>query len=168
MGDGFDENGTITGDRRADRRYDLHLDLRWTLIRRRRVVDSGRGRTIDVSSGGILFDAGRPVPKGLDIEVAVAWPVLLHGVAPMQLVAFGRVVRSGGTRAAFRMTQHEFRTVGTAAVLRNNVTVFSQPAVLHQFQTKSGPFIAPVFNIDPDAGAKLKHQPVQKIPDRHA
>ena len=37
---------SINGDRRQDRRYRIHLDLRWKLIRRRRVLDSGVGQTV--------------------------------------------------------------------------------------------------------------------------
>jgi hypothetical protein len=103
----------IAGDRRRDRRYELELDLRWKLIRRRRLLESGEGRTLDVSSGGILFDAGRPLPTGLNVELSLAWPVMLHSVAPLQLLVFGKIVRSDGRRTAIRMVQHEFRTAGT-------------------------------------------------------
>jgi hypothetical protein len=104
----------IAGDRRADRRYDIRLDLRWKLVRRRRVLDSGTGYTVDLSSGGILIDAGRHLPAGLNIELFIAWPVLLHNVAAMQLVVSGRIVRADRSQIAVRMVQHEFRT---AAVL---------------------------------------------------
>jgi hypothetical protein len=107
------EFDTIAGDRRRDRRYGLELDLRWKLIRRRRVLESGEGRTLDVSSGGILFDAGRPLPAGLNVELSITWPVMLHNVAPLQLLVYGKIVRSDGRRAAIRMMQHEFRTAGT-------------------------------------------------------
>ena len=103
---------TIGGDRRFDRRYQLQLEVRWKLIRRRKVQDAGAGRTLDLSSGGILFDAARPLPVGLNVELAISWPVLLHNVAPMQLVATGRIVRSIGAQVAVHITQHEFRTVG--------------------------------------------------------
>jgi hypothetical protein len=102
----------IAGERRADRRYSLPLELRWRLIRRRKVLDSGNGRAIDLSSGGILFDAGRHLPPGLNVELSIAWPALLHNVAPMLLAISGKIIRSEGTRAALRMTQHEFRTSG--------------------------------------------------------
>jgi hypothetical protein len=102
----------IAGDRRQDRRYALHLDCRWKLIRRRRVLDSGSGNTVDLSSGGLLFDAGRHLPAGLNVEISISWPVLLHSVAPLQLVISGRIVRSNGTMIAIRSVQHEFRTVG--------------------------------------------------------
>ena len=108
-------NQGISGDRRFDRRYQLQLELRWKLIRRRKVQDTGTGHTIDFSSGGVLFDATRPLPVGLNVELSITWPVLLHNVAPMQLVVSGRIVRSMGARVAVHMTQHEFRTVGVPA-----------------------------------------------------
>ena len=102
----------IHGDRRDDRRYGITLDLRWKLVRRRKVLDTGVGSTVDLSSGGVLFDAGRPLPVGLNVELAIAWPVLLHNIAPMQLVVTGRIVRSDGERTAVMVNQHEFRTTG--------------------------------------------------------
>ena len=50
------------------------------------------------------------------------WPVLLHDVAPLQLVVIGRVVRAAGRRAAIRMVQHEFRTQRTAGDNRSAMT----------------------------------------------
>jgi len=108
----------ISGDRRQDKRYELELELRWKLIRRRRVLDSGEGRTVDLSSGGILFEPGRPLPVGLNVELSITWPVMLHNVAPLQLVVYGKTVRSGGRRTAIRMVQHEFRTAGAMAERR--------------------------------------------------
>ena len=106
---------TIGGDRRQDRRYRIHLDLRWKLIRRRRVLDSGVGKTVDLSSGGILFEPGRVLPVGLNVELAISWPVLLRNEAPMQLIVSGRIVRAAQNRTAVAMNQHEFRTSGTLA-----------------------------------------------------
>jgi hypothetical protein len=105
----------IKGDRRLDRRYTLTLDLRWRLVRRRKVLDSGNGRTLDLSSRGVLFDAGRVLPVGLNIELSIAWPALLHNIAPMQLAVSGRIIRAEGGKAAVRMIQHEFRTAGNSA-----------------------------------------------------
>src|ERR1039458_8413671 len=102
----------INGDRRSARRYGIHLDLRWKLIRRRRVLDSGVGHTVDLSSGGILFDPGRQLPVGLNVELAISWPVLLRDVAPLQLIVSGRIVRGGQNRTAVSTVQHEFRTSG--------------------------------------------------------
>jgi hypothetical protein len=105
----------INGDRRQDRRYRIHLDLRWKLIRRRRVLETGVGKTVDLSSGGILFDAGRQLPVGLHVELSISWPVLLRNEAPMQLIVSGRVVRTSQNTTAVAMAQHEFRTSGMLA-----------------------------------------------------
>lgn len=119
----------IAGERRSDRRYALLLDLRWKLIRRRKVLDTGTGRTLDLSSGGILFDAGRSLPLGLNVELSVSWPALLHNVAPMQLVISGKVIRVEGSCAAVRINQHEFRTSG-APIDRNTLTSSQVPRML--------------------------------------
>jgi hypothetical protein len=108
----------IGGERRTDRRYDINLNVRWKLIRRRRVLDSGTGKTVDVSSGGLLIETDRELPSGLNIELSIAWPVLLHNVAPLQLVVAGRVVRAAGQRVGVRMVQHEFRTLSVPAERR--------------------------------------------------
>ena len=115
-------NSQIAGDRREDRRYTIPLAVKWKLIRRRRVLDSGVGQTIDLSSGGILFDAGREMPEGLNVELSITWPVMLHKIAPLQLVASGRIVRSNSnpTHVAIKMMTHEFRTVRMPADQRGN------------------------------------------------
>jgi hypothetical protein len=108
---------TIAGDRRQDRRYSLRLDCKWKLIRRRRVLDSGTGNTLDLSSGGLLFDAGRHLPEGLNVELSISWPVMLHNVAPLQLVISGRIVRARGQIIAIRTVQHEFRTTAASPLV---------------------------------------------------
>ena len=112
------QNAGIAGERRQDRRYDIRLDLRWKLIRRRRILESGTGRTLDLSSGGVHFETDRPLPVGLNVELSIAWPALLHKMAPMQLVAYGKIVRSRAEKTAMQMQQHEFRTVGITAEQR--------------------------------------------------
>jgi hypothetical protein len=52
------------------------------------------------------------LPVGLNVELSISWPALLHNVAPMQLVVSGRIVRVNGTLAAIHVVQHEFRTAG--------------------------------------------------------
>jgi hypothetical protein len=111
-GDLVQQSDTIGGERREDRRYEIKLDLRWKLVRRRRVIDSGVGFTLDLSRGGIRFHAGRNLTVGWNVELAVAWPARLHNVAPMQLSVHGKILRSADGWAAIRTLQHEFRTLG--------------------------------------------------------
>src|SRR5580658_750251 len=103
---------TIGGERRNHRRYDMQLELRWKLVRRRRVIDNGVGHTLDLSSGGVRFHAGRELPVGLNVDLGVSWPVRLHNVAPMQLAIQGKIVRSADGWVAIRTVAHEFRTMG--------------------------------------------------------
>jgi PilZ domain len=112
------DSTAIGGDRRLDRRYEIQLDLRWKLIRRRRVLETGTGQTLDLSSGGIHFEADRPLPAGLNIELSIAWPAMLQGSAPLQLVVSGKIVRSVGRKTAIQKSQHEFRTVGSGTEQR--------------------------------------------------
>jgi hypothetical protein len=109
------EPSWILRDRRRDKRYPIELETRWKLIRGREVLFDGSGRTVDLSSSGILIAADRHLPAGMHLEISIAWPAMLHHVAPLQLVASGKIVRSQGTLVAIRMIQHEFRTVGTAS-----------------------------------------------------
>ena len=108
------ENG-ISGNRRADRRYDIELNLHWKLIRRRKIIQNGAGRTIDLSSGGVRFNAGRQLVPGMDVELSIAWPVLLQNVAAMQLLVTGRIQWTAGDEVGVRVAKHEFRTAGMAA-----------------------------------------------------
>ncbi len=93
------------------------------------MLDSGTGRTIDLSSGGILFDAGRHLPAGLNVELSISWPALLHSVAPMQLAVSARIVRAEGTRVSVRITHHEFRTSGNP-IDRNALASAQVPRML--------------------------------------
>jgi hypothetical protein len=120
----------IHGDRRFDRRYEIALELRWKLVRRRKVLESGTGATVDLSSGGIMFEAGRQLPVGLNVELSISWPALLHNVAPMQLVVCGRIVRTHGSLTAIHMNQHEFRTAGANGDHRSTTLAARAPSAL--------------------------------------
>lgn len=116
----------IAGERRGDRRYALQLELKWKLVRRRRVLEAGSGNTLDLSSSGLLLDAGRHLPAGLNLELSISWPVLLHNVAPLKLCVSGRIVRTNGQLVAVQMVQHEFRTAGISIEQRSASTAASQ------------------------------------------
>lgn len=137
----MNELQSIGGDRRNDKRYGMQLRLRWKLVRRRRVIDSGMGQTIDMSSGGILFDAGSDLPVGLNVELAIAWPMLLREVTPMQLMVTGRILRSSDGRTAIRTVTHEFRTLGVPIDQRGAPANSGKPpgTLLHMANTLATP-----------------------------
>ena len=98
-------------DRRSHRRYDIALDLRWKVIWGPRVLEAGTGTTLNLSAGGILFEADRQLPpEGLKVELSISWPFLLDNQTPLQLVVTGRIVRALGRRTAIRISRHQFRT----------------------------------------------------------
>ena len=97
-------------DRRANRRYDVALDVRWTIIYRKQVLYSGTGRTVNFSSGGILLETDEPPAVGRTVEIAIAWPALLDENLALQLVVEGHVVRTTGHRVAIEIHRYEFRT----------------------------------------------------------
>ena len=73
-------------------------------------MDIGAGTTVDLSSGGILFESDhKPTATGF-MELAITWPAMGNGFRPMHLVVMGRVVRVSGTRVAIRIRQHGFST----------------------------------------------------------
>jgi hypothetical protein len=74
--------------RRHDLRYPIQLELKWKLIRRRRVLESGTRRTVDVFSSSILSETGRHLPLGMNTERSISRPMPLDNVAPLQLIVF--------------------------------------------------------------------------------
>jgi hypothetical protein len=97
-------------ERRSSGRFPIHQEVRYSLLEEKGRVEGGLGRTIDMSSRGILFTTIDPLHTGRRIEVAVNWPARLDGTCRLKLVAMGRVVRSEGQRAAIVIEQYEFRT----------------------------------------------------------
>ena len=73
---------------------------------------AGAGRTIDISSGGVLFAADEPPLLGERIELYVDWPAALDHRVRLKLSVAGRVVRVQGKKAAIAIDRYEFRTAG--------------------------------------------------------
>jgi PilZ domain-containing protein len=86
-------------------------DVFYRVLDHRSVVpESGAGKTVDISSGGVLFETERRLRSGQRVELSVNWPAQLEGSYPLNFVALGRVVRVEDTRAAMHIEQYEFRT----------------------------------------------------------
>jgi hypothetical protein len=107
-------------DQRLNRRYPIALEMEYKLLRKGRVERLGLGKTLNVSSGGVLFEANDRLPAGSSIELLMHWPFLLEGVCPLKLVIHGSVVRSDIHGVAVRTKQHEFRTAGARSATSSN------------------------------------------------
>jgi hypothetical protein len=95
-------------DRRGAKRFPLELDVQYRVLHEHAVS----GRTINISSNGVLFTTCESLAQGVRVEMAIDWPVRLEGRVRLRLVAIGIVVRTDGATAAVRMARHHFRTAG--------------------------------------------------------
>jgi len=97
-------------ERRNKQRFPIQLDVLYRVYERRTQLAAGVGRTVDISSSGLVFRTENDLGIGARVEVSTAWPVLLHGHDPMRWVVYGNVVRSGGGVTACTIQRCEFRT----------------------------------------------------------
>jgi len=100
----------LSPERRASTRFPLTLGVRYAVSGRLAPLETGSGRTIDLSSTGLSFTADRPLLTGQKLDISIDWPVLLDGGVKLQLIMSGVVVRTTGTATALEIVRHEFRT----------------------------------------------------------
>lgn len=98
-------------NRRRSTRFPIERDIRYVAVGRQRLVsDGGTGRTVNISSHGVLFTTKDQLITGSRIKVYIDWPVQLNDRCNLKLVASGRVVRWEHGKAAMDIEQYEFRT----------------------------------------------------------
>lgn len=93
-------------------RFPIAQDIRYKVLTRHG-SESGIGRTINMSSNGLLFTTERTLSTGERLEVSVNWPAQLDNRCALKLVTTGRVVRSNEGTAAIEIDRYEFRTQGS-------------------------------------------------------
>ncbi len=98
-------------DRRTAVRFPIEEDVRYKVFNRN-TIEVGLGKTLNMSSNGILFTTERTLVPGERLEVAVNWPAQLDHKCALKLVTTGRVVRSDTNLAAIAIERYEFRTQG--------------------------------------------------------
>jgi hypothetical protein len=103
-------------ERRGADRFPLERDIRYKIVSKRLGHEQGSGKTINMSSSGLLFSTDGTLLPGKKVEVAVSWPAQLENRCALKLMARGRVVRTEKGRAAVEIQQYEFRTMGTAGL----------------------------------------------------
>ncbi len=103
-------------ERRFSARFPVEQEIRYRLVQSRTGSKNLVGKTLNISSGGVLFTTSEPLPPGHLVEMAIHWPVRLDGTCPLQFVATGRVVRSEAAYAAVRIQRYEFRTRGAGSI----------------------------------------------------
>ena len=123
MSDNYDEKGFHNGERerRQKQRFPLEQDVRYKMLYGQRIAETGSGKTLNISSGGVWFTTENMLTIGMPIELSMGWPVLLNDSCAMKLMIYGCVVRSNEKGAAVTIERYEFRTQGSRA--------FHQPAM---------------------------------------
>jgi hypothetical protein len=117
-------NDNSQADRRHSDRFPIEREVRYRVLNKRSSEEMGDGKTINISSSGVLFTVEHMLLPGRRMELAISWPAQLNNKTALKLVARGRVVRFEGGRAAIEIQQYEFRTqsshppIGAAAGLR--------------------------------------------------
>jgi hypothetical protein len=91
-------------------------EVRYRVLGGKKVKQTGCGKTVNMSSRGVLFTTESTLPEGEQIELAVSWPALLNGVLPLKLVAQGRLVRTEENQAAIAIEKYEFKTCGSSGL----------------------------------------------------
>ena len=103
-----------TDDRRSSNRLPIERDVRYKVLGGKKTIkQTGIGKTLNMSSGGVLFTTETALPEGERVELAVSWPAQLNDELPLKLVAMGRLVRSDESQAAISIERYEFKTRGS-------------------------------------------------------
>jgi PilZ domain len=102
-------------DRRGADRFPIEREVRFKILNRKVADEAGIGKTINMSSNGVLFTTNQYLLPGRRLEVSISWPAQLNSRVNLKLVARGRVVRCEEGRAAIEIHQYEFRTQAPAA-----------------------------------------------------
>lgn len=104
-------------DRRNSNRLPIERDLRYrVLLVKGAAGQVGTGKTVNISSGGVLFTTESQLPEGERVELSVSWPAQLNNKLPLKFVAMGRLVRCEPNLAAITIERCEFKTQGTGGL----------------------------------------------------
>jgi PilZ domain-containing protein len=107
-------NETVQADRRHSDRFPIEREVRFRVMNKRGGEETGDGRTLNISSSGVLFTTEQMLLPGRRLEVSINWPAQLNNKCALRLVARGRIVRFEKGIAALEIQQYEFRTASAS------------------------------------------------------
>jgi len=115
-------------ERRGSVRFPIDRDVHYRLLDKPNARETGNGKTINISSSGVLFTSERVRRLGERLELAISWPVRLDNKHPLKLVVRGEVVRFEPGRVAMQIQQHEFH-IQSAGPNRSTLDTLSRPSL---------------------------------------
>jgi hypothetical protein len=101
-------------ERRAHARYSICAEVEYRITKRRQVVQTGTGLTVDLSSTGVLFEGRLPVPVGQRVELSIVWPARRIDSSRIEFHAEGLTVRTERNLTAVQITRYAFRPIAAA------------------------------------------------------
>ena len=102
-------------ERRTSKRFSVECTVRYCVLGQNPVEVSGSGKTVNVSTGGMLIAINRVLSPGMLVEVEVDWRANPDDRVSLNLVAMCEVVRSESGAvplAAVEITSHAFHITG--------------------------------------------------------
>jgi hypothetical protein len=102
--------GALMTNQRRSIRFPIEREARYKTVNRRAEAITGVGKTLNISSSGVLFTSEHDLPLGARVEVSISWPVALNVKCLLNFVAQGRVVRYSKGEVAVHIQKYEFRT----------------------------------------------------------
>jgi len=103
-------------ERRSKKRFHIEQEVKYKMLYGQRIAETGTGKSLNVSSGGLWFTTETMLTAGMPVELSLAWPVLLNDSCPMKLMIYGCVIRSNERGAAVAIERYEFRTQGSRSL----------------------------------------------------
>ena len=94
-----------TQDRRHSDRFPIEREVCFRVMNKRGTDEAGDGKTLNISSSGVLFSTDQMLLPGRRLEVSINWPAQFDSKCALKLVARGRVVRFEQGRVAIEI-QH--------------------------------------------------------------
>ena len=101
---------TSNSERRRSSRFPIEREVRYKTLNQRAEILAGNGKTLNISSSGVLFTSDHELPIGTRLELSISWPAQLNEKCLLNLVARGRITRHVGGQLALQIQQYEFRT----------------------------------------------------------
>lgn len=106
----LEASDTSVTERRRSSRFPIEREVRYKTLNQRAEILAGNGKTLNISSSGVLFTSDHDLPIGTRLEVSISWPAQLNEKCLLNLVARGRVIRHLKGQLALQIQQYEFRT----------------------------------------------------------
>ena len=117
LGRQLDTADMAMNERRRSSRFPIEREVRYKTLNQRTEILSGSGKTLNISSSGVLFTSDHDLPVGTRLEVSISWPAQLNEKCLLNLVARGRITRHNQGQLALQIQQYEFRTQSRPAVI---------------------------------------------------